>query len=82
MYANKLAACGTSNVKYVLEHVIDYYPYGKTLREHVLERERFQATFHERDEETGSGRNNGPSSDDFRFDCYNRDNARRAGQIC
>ncbi|MCB0519888.1 MAG: hypothetical protein H6577_11735 [Lewinellaceae bacterium] len=40
-------------MKYLLEHVIGYYPFGKTLREYVFNRERFQTTYHERDEETG-----------------------------
>ncbi|MEL6865908.1 MAG: RHS repeat-associated core domain-containing protein, partial [Bacteroidota bacterium] len=45
--------CG-EEVKYVLDHVIDYYPYGKVLREFIAgQAERYQTTHHERDQETG-----------------------------
>ncbi len=53
LYQNQFEACDEYSVLYVLEHVVDYYPYGKTLREYVYARERFQTTDHERDEETG-----------------------------
>ncbi len=38
---------------YYAEHILDYYPYGKTLREINFHRERYQTTYHQRDEETG-----------------------------
>jgi RHS repeat-associated protein len=53
LYTNSLTYCHTDSVKYVLEHVLDYYPFGRTLREYVHVRERFQTTYHERDEESG-----------------------------
>ena len=53
LYHNKFTECTEEGTRYVLEHVLDYYPYGKTLREYVLQRERFQTTHHERDAETG-----------------------------
>ncbi len=53
LYTNNLKDCRQDSTKYLLEHVIDYYPYGKTLREYVFVRERHQTTYHERDEETG-----------------------------
>jgi RHS repeat-associated protein len=53
LYTNSLTYCHTDSVKYLLEHVLDYYPFGKTLREYVHVRERFQTTYHERDEESG-----------------------------
>ena len=46
--------CDQSEVNYVLEHAIDYYPYGKVLREHTnCEDARYLTTHHERDKETG-----------------------------
>jgi RHS repeat-associated protein len=54
MYHTDLLSCQDYDVLYRLEHVLDYYPYGKTLREYVPgPRERFQSTEHERDMETG-----------------------------
>lgn len=53
LYHNKFTDCTDEGTRYVLEHVLDYYPYGKTLREYVLQRERFQTTHHERDAATG-----------------------------
>ncbi len=53
MYHNEMYDCEPFHTYYVLEHVLDYYPYGKTLREYVLDRERFETTYHERDEESG-----------------------------
>ena len=47
--------CDQSEVNYILEHTIDYYPYGKVLREHTnCEDARYLTTHHERDKETGS----------------------------
>lgn len=46
--------CAEDEVNYVLEHVLDYYPYGKVLREHVnCDEARYLTTHHERDKETG-----------------------------
>jgi hypothetical protein len=54
MYHTDLVSCQDYDVLYRLEHVLDYYPYGKTLREYVPgPREKFQSTEHERDMETG-----------------------------
>jgi RHS repeat-associated protein len=54
MYHTDLVSCQDYDVLYRLEHVLDYYPYGKTLREYVPgPREKFQSTEHERDLETG-----------------------------
>ena len=53
MYHNEMYDCEPFHTHYVLEHVLDYYPYGKTLREYVLDRERFETTYHERDVESG-----------------------------
>ena len=53
LYANTFEDCAPEGVRYLLEHVLDYYPYGKTLREYVHNRERFQTTYHERDAESG-----------------------------
>ena len=45
--------CENSEVNYLLEHVVDYYPYGKVLREHTnCEDARYLTTHHERDKET------------------------------
>ncbi|MFT6356522.1 MAG: hypothetical protein ACJAYJ_000731 [Saprospiraceae bacterium] len=41
LYHNKFTDCTEEGTRYVLEHVLGYYPYGKTLREYVLQRERF-----------------------------------------
>jgi RHS repeat-associated protein len=53
MYHNDMYDCQAFHTHYVLEHVLDYYPYGKTLREYLLDRERFETTYHERDIESG-----------------------------
>ncbi len=53
LYTTQLVDCNPDSTKYLLEHVLDYYPYGRTLREYVFNRERFQTTYHERDQETG-----------------------------
>jgi RHS repeat-associated protein len=54
MYHTDLLSCQDYDVLYRLEHVLDYYPYGKTLRVYVPgPREKFQSTEHERDLETG-----------------------------
>jgi RHS repeat-associated protein len=54
MYHTDLVSCQDYDVLYRLEHVLDYYPYGRTLREYVPgPREKFQSTEHERDLETG-----------------------------
>jgi RHS repeat-associated protein len=46
--------CDGVPVKYYIDHAIDYYPYGKTLREYFTPtRERYLTTQHERDTETG-----------------------------
>jgi RHS repeat-associated protein len=45
--------CDGVPVKYYIDHAIDYYPYGKTLREYYpLQKERYLTTQHERDAET------------------------------
>ncbi len=42
------------DISYTVNHVVDYYPYGKVVREFVEgEKERYLTTQHERDEETG-----------------------------
>ena len=43
------------NVSFVLENAVDYYPYGKVLREFSSTngKERFLTTHHERDRESG-----------------------------
>ena len=43
---------GGSTITYTLEDVLDYYPYGKVLR-NLSAAERYQSTHHERDGETG-----------------------------
>lgn len=53
LYSNKLIDCNRDSTKYLLEHVLDYYPFGKTLREYVHNRERHQTTYHEREAECG-----------------------------
>jgi RHS repeat-associated protein len=53
LYSNNLIDCNPDSTKYLLEHVLDYYPFAKTLREYIYVRERHQSTYHERDEETG-----------------------------
>ncbi|MFN8714107.1 MAG: RHS repeat-associated core domain-containing protein, partial [Bacteroidota bacterium] len=45
-------SCTTGAVSYSLENVIDYYAFGKTLREYVNQKERYQYSGKERDEET------------------------------
>ncbi|MEM1322226.1 MAG: RHS repeat-associated core domain-containing protein [Bacteroidota bacterium] len=46
--------CGDRFITYIPEHVADYYPYGKILREYVSgTAEKFLTTHHERDAETG-----------------------------
>jgi RHS repeat-associated protein len=42
-----------STAEYTLEAVMDYFPYGKILREYIKTTERYVTTGHERDEETG-----------------------------
>lgn len=44
---------GETILKKQINHVICYTPYGKMLREEVLNKERFLTTQHERDQETG-----------------------------
>ena len=44
--------CSTGGVTYSLDNVIDYYAFGKTLREYVNQKERLQYSNKERDEET------------------------------
>jgi RHS repeat-associated protein len=45
--------CDGVPVKYYIDHAIDYYPYGKTLREYYpLQKERYLTTQHERGAET------------------------------
>ncbi len=42
------------DISYTVNHVVDYYPYGKVVREFVEgEKERYLTTQHVRDEETG-----------------------------
>ncbi|MEO1261725.1 MAG: RHS repeat-associated core domain-containing protein [Bacteroidota bacterium] len=53
LYSNDLIECDEDSTKYILEHVNDYYPFGRKLREYVYVRERFQTTYHERDLESG-----------------------------
>ena len=45
--------CGSLEPEYFAEHLLDYYPYGKILRELNLNRSRYQTTQHERDDATG-----------------------------
>jgi len=48
------AAVDQNSVSYVLNHVVDYFPYGKVLREYKPgEAEKFLSTYHQRDQETG-----------------------------
>ena len=48
------AAVNQNSVSYVLNHVVDYFPYGKVLREYKPgEAEKFLTTYHQRDQETG-----------------------------
>ncbi|QQR86455.1 MAG: hypothetical protein IPJ76_18020 [Flavobacteriales bacterium] len=44
---------GPPSIDYTLEHVADYYPYGKILREYDGAPEKYLSTHHERDQETG-----------------------------
>lgn len=45
---------GPPSIDYTLEHVADYYPYGKILREYVNGvQDKYLTTHHERDQETG-----------------------------
>ncbi|QQR88503.1 MAG: RHS repeat-associated core domain-containing protein [Flavobacteriales bacterium] len=44
---------GPPSIDYTLEHVADYYPYGKILREYDGVPEKYLSTHHERDAETG-----------------------------
>jgi len=46
--------CTSGNLQYTLNHVVDYFPYGKILREFQPNNaEKFLTTQHERDVETG-----------------------------
>ncbi len=47
--------CDGDAITYTLNHVVDYFPYGKILREYTPndEQEKFLTTHHERDIETG-----------------------------
>ncbi|MCU0432387.1 MAG: RHS repeat-associated core domain-containing protein [Bacteroidia bacterium] len=45
--------CPTGVISYTLDNVIDYYAFGKKLREYVNQKERYQYSGKERDEETG-----------------------------
>lgn len=43
-----------TGIKYLVQSLVDYYPYGKVLRSYHLEdREKYLTTHHERDAETG-----------------------------
>jgi RHS repeat-associated protein len=55
MYHTTFTDCNQAAVLYHLEHVADYYPFGKILREYVAQGlpEKFLTTQHERDVETG-----------------------------
>ncbi len=53
-YANMNSGCGGSTSEPVVQSKLDYYPYGKILREyHQGDKEKYQTTQHERDQETG-----------------------------
>ncbi len=51
VYSTTIPNCG--NPEYTLEAVMDYFPYGKTLREFIKTPEKYVTTHHERDVETG-----------------------------
>ena len=54
LYHTTFKACTANDIVYHLEHVADYYPFGKSLREYVSgTEEKFLTTHHERDVETG-----------------------------
>jgi len=55
LYHTTFTGCNQAAVLYHLEHVADYYPFGKILREYVAQGvpEKFLTTQHERDVETG-----------------------------
>jgi RHS repeat-associated protein len=55
LYYTTFTDCDADSVRYHLEHVADYYPFGKILREYVAQGvpEKFLTTQHERDTETG-----------------------------
>ena len=54
LYHTTFKACTANDIVYHLEHVADYYPFGKSLREYVADTaEKFLTTHHERDVETG-----------------------------
>lgn len=53
-YSTNMECEGEVDINYTLEAVIDYYPYGKVLREYANgASERYLTTQHERDTETG-----------------------------
>ena len=53
-YSTAVTCGGNTSIAYTLEAVLDYYPYGKILREYANgEGERYLTTQHERDKETG-----------------------------
>ena len=51
VYSTTIPNCGTP--KYTLEAVMDYFPYGKILRQFIKTPEKYVTTGHERDVETG-----------------------------
>jgi RHS repeat-associated protein len=56
VYSTELVGCGSEGgvtVEYTLEAVMDYFPYGKILRQYIKTTERYVTTGHERDAETG-----------------------------
>ncbi len=52
VYSTTIPSCG-GYPHYTLEAVMDYFPYGKTLREFIKTPEKYVTTHHERDVETG-----------------------------
>ena len=53
MYHTLFEDCTPTGIQYQLEHVLDYYPFGKILREYVSgNSEKFLTIYHERDRET------------------------------
>jgi RHS repeat-associated protein len=51
VYSTTIPSCG--NPEYTLEAVMDYFPYGKILRQFIKTPEKYVTTGHERDVETG-----------------------------
>jgi RHS repeat-associated protein len=51
VYSTTIPNCG--NPEYTLEAVMDYFPYGKILRQFIKTPEKYVTTGHERDAETG-----------------------------